>query len=121
MTTSTAVAEMDASLHTAASSPGKPVRERAQDITGYPAAIWLLLGGNLVVRAAGFAYPFLAYHVAARGHAAGVVGAVLATFGVGFFTRPLGGIVIGRYGDRRGRKPAMLWSMPSCSGWAGAG
>jgi len=34
----------------------------------------------------------------------------LVTFGVGFFTRPLGGIVIGRYGDRRGRKPAMLWS-----------
>jgi MHS family citrate/tricarballylate:H+ symporter-like MFS transporter len=34
----------------------------------------------------------------------------LATFGVGFFTRPLGGIVIGRYGDRRGRKPAMMWS-----------
>jgi MHS family citrate/tricarballylate:H+ symporter-like MFS transporter len=34
----------------------------------------------------------------------------LATFGVGFFMRPLGGIVIGRYGDRRGRKPAMLWS-----------
>ena len=34
----------------------------------------------------------------------------LATFGVGFFTRPLGGIIIGRYGDRRGRKPAMMWS-----------
>jgi MHS family citrate/tricarballylate:H+ symporter-like MFS transporter len=34
----------------------------------------------------------------------------LATFGVGFFTRPLGGVVIGRYGDRRGRKPAMMWS-----------
>jgi MFS transporter, MHS family, citrate/tricarballylate:H+ symporter len=34
----------------------------------------------------------------------------LATFGVGFFTRPLGGLVIGRYGDRRGRKPAMMWS-----------
>jgi MFS family permease len=34
----------------------------------------------------------------------------LATFGVGFFTRPLGGIVIGRYGDAKGRKPAMLWS-----------
>jgi len=34
----------------------------------------------------------------------------LATFGVGFFTRPLGGIFIGRYGDRIGRKPAMLWS-----------
>jgi len=34
----------------------------------------------------------------------------LATFGVGFFMRPLGGIVIGRYGDARGRKPAMMWS-----------
>ena len=34
----------------------------------------------------------------------------LATFGVGFVTRPLGAVVIGRYGDRAGRKPAMLWS-----------
>ncbi|HEY2446999.1 MAG TPA: MFS transporter [Rhizomicrobium sp.] len=34
----------------------------------------------------------------------------LATFGAGFFTRPLGGIVIGIFGDRRGRKPAMLVS-----------
>jgi MFS transporter, MHS family, citrate/tricarballylate:H+ symporter len=34
----------------------------------------------------------------------------LATFGIGFLTRPLGAIVIGRYGDRVGRRPAMLWS-----------
>jgi MFS family permease len=34
----------------------------------------------------------------------------LATFGVGFLTRPVGGIVIGRLGDRYGRKPAMLLS-----------
>ena len=34
----------------------------------------------------------------------------LATFGVGFLTRPLGGFVIGRFGDRLGRKPAMLVS-----------
>ncbi len=34
----------------------------------------------------------------------------LATFGVGFAMRPLGGIFIGRYGDRAGRKPAMLLS-----------
>lgn len=32
----------------------------------------------------------------------------LATFGVGFLTRPIGGIVIGNLGDRVGRKPAML-------------
>jgi MFS family permease len=34
----------------------------------------------------------------------------LATFGVGFLTRPLGGVVIGVYGDRSGRKPAMVFS-----------
>jgi MHS family citrate/tricarballylate:H+ symporter-like MFS transporter len=34
----------------------------------------------------------------------------LVTFGVGFIMRPLGAIVIGRYGDRAGRKPAMMWS-----------
>lgn len=36
--------------------------------------------------------------------------ASLATFGAGFLTRPLGAFVIGRIGDRRGRKPAMLLS-----------
>jgi MFS family permease len=36
--------------------------------------------------------------------------ASLATFGVGFFTRPLGGLVIGRMADRIGRKPAMMFS-----------
>jgi MFS transporter, MHS family, citrate/tricarballylate:H+ symporter len=34
----------------------------------------------------------------------------LATFGVGFVTRPVGGIVIGRYGDVAGRRPAMILS-----------
>ena len=34
----------------------------------------------------------------------------LATFGVGFLTRPLGGLIIGRLADRRGRKPAMILS-----------
>jgi len=34
----------------------------------------------------------------------------LATFGVGFFARPLGGWIIGRWADRRGRKPAMILS-----------
>jgi MFS transporter, MHS family, citrate/tricarballylate:H+ symporter len=34
----------------------------------------------------------------------------LATFGVGFLTRPLGGLVIGSLGDRAGRKPAMFLS-----------
>ena len=32
----------------------------------------------------------------------------VAGFGVGFVTRPIGGIVIGAYADRAGRKPAMM-------------
>jgi len=31
----------------------------------------------------------------------------LATFGVGFFTRPIGGILLGIYADRKGRKAAL--------------
>jgi len=31
----------------------------------------------------------------------------LATFGVGFFTRPIGGILLGVYADRKGRKAAL--------------
>jgi len=34
----------------------------------------------------------------------------LATFGAGFITRPIGGIVLGIYSDRVGRRPAMLLS-----------
>src|SRR5690349_12472396 len=32
----------------------------------------------------------------------------LATFGAGFVTRPIGGLVLGIYADRVGRRPAML-------------
>ena len=35
----------------------------------------------------------------------------LATFGAGFVTRPIGGLVIGAYSDRAGRRPAMLLSL----------
>ncbi len=80
---------------------GASPRERAAETTGFPSVIWLLLGGNLVVRAAGFAYPFLAYHVAGRGHGAGAVGAVLAVFGVGWLAGQLAcGWVIDHYGRR---------------------
>lgn len=39
--------------------------------------------------------------------AAGPMLLALATFGVGFVMRPLGGILIGSYADRRGRKAAL--------------
>jgi len=31
-----------------------------------------------------------------------------ATFGVGFFMRPVGGVLLGIYADRRGRKASLL-------------
>ena len=46
----------------------------------------------------------------------------VATFGVGFFARPLGGVLIGAYADRYGRRPAMtltIWMMALGSGMIG--
>jgi MFS family permease len=46
----------------------------------------------------------------------------VATFGVGFVVRPLGGILIGAYADRFGRRPAMtltIWLMALSSGMIG--
>ncbi|WP_455427950.1 MFS transporter [Dryocola sp. LX212] len=37
--------------------------------------------------------------------------AAFATFAVGFFVRPLGGLIISHIGDRYGRKPALVFSI----------
>src|SRR5688572_4975137 len=37
--------------------------------------------------------------------------ASFATFGIGFIARPLGGVVMGHYGDRLGRKFMLVWSL----------
>jgi metabolite-proton symporter len=37
--------------------------------------------------------------------------AAFATFGVGFVARPIGGIVMGHFGDRIGRKSMLVWSL----------
>lgn len=75
---------------------------------GHSSVIWLLLGGNLVVRSAGFAYPFLAYHVAGRGYAAGAVGAVLAAYGIGWAA---GQLLCGRLVDRIGTRTTLVSTM----------
>ncbi len=40
----------------------------------------------------------------------------LATFGAGFILRPIGSVLIGRYADTHGRKPAMLFSFALMGG-----
>ncbi len=82
-----------------------PDTEREHSI---PTVIWLLLVGNLIVRSAGFAYPFLAYHVAGRGYAAGAVGAVLAAYGVGWAT---GQLLTGSLVDRLGTRATLVSTM----------
>jgi MFS family permease len=37
--------------------------------------------------------------------------AAFATFGIGFIARPLGGVVMGHYGDRVGRKGMLVWAL----------
>src|SRR5215472_87065 len=57
-------------------------------------------------------YAFMAPYIAEKFFPSGdpLAGllAVFATFGLGFVVRPLGGILIGRLGDVRGRKVALL-------------
>ena len=57
-------------------------------------------------------YAYMAPYIAAKffpgdDPVAGLL-AVFATFGLGFVIRPLGGILIGRFGDLKGRKAALL-------------
>jgi MFS transporter, MHS family, citrate/tricarballylate:H+ symporter len=44
----------------------------------------------------------------------------LATFGAGFVTRPIGALVLGRYADRIGRRPAMMLCFLMLGGAIGA-
>ncbi len=93
-------------------------RRMAEAGTGRPALARRHIAAVTLGNALEF-YDFLTYSFFAIqiGHAFfpastayGSLMASLATFGAGFATRPLGAFVIGLYGDRVGRKPAMLLS-----------
>ncbi len=58
-----------------------------------------------------FTASILARHFFPRADETASLLATFATFGVGFVVRPLGAIVIGRLGDVRGRKAALLTAM----------
>lgn len=57
-------------------------------------------------------YAFFAVYIGRAffpvGNEAASLLASVAVFGVGFFTRPLGGVLIGAFADKAGRKPAMI-------------
>ncbi|WP_375400829.1 MFS transporter [uncultured Amnibacterium sp.] len=74
--------------------------------------------GNLVEWFDFTTYGLLAMTIAAHFFTASGTGGggtalllAFATFGAGFVARPLGGILIGLFGDRKGRKPALLLSI----------
>jgi MFS transporter, MHS family, citrate/tricarballylate:H+ symporter len=94
-----------------ASPPRAPVAERA---TIRPRHVAAVVVGNALEFYDFLTYSFFAVYIGRAffpSHSASVsLLASLGTFGVGFITRPIGGIVIGRMGDRLGRKPAMIFS-----------
>jgi MHS family proline/betaine transporter-like MFS transporter len=59
----------------------------------------------------GYFATLIAHRFFADGDPASALLSSFAVFGVGFVVRPLGGIAIGRFGDRRGRKPALMLTM----------
>lgn len=101
--------------HTAAPSPPHPgtavpgpARTR-----NWPAPIWTLMLGTFAVRAAGFTYPFLPYHLSTLGFGTAEVGQLLAVFGVGWLT---GSLVVGWCADRLGRRTTLVTAMLAGAG-----
>jgi MFS family permease len=74
----------------------------------WPAEIRTLMAGTFVVRAAGFCYPFLPYHLEALQLSTRTVGQLLATFGMGWLT---GSILWGWLADRIGRRTTLVGAM----------
>lgn len=78
-------------------------------------AIAALVAGNALEFYDFIVYAYFAVYIGRAffpvGGEYGSLLASVATFGVGFFTRPLGAVLIGAMADRHGRKPAMLLSM----------
>lgn len=101
---------------------------KSQDITAPHLwrSILAAAAGNLLEWYDFVIYAFMAPFIAAKffpasDPLAGLL-AVFATFGLGFVVRPLGGILIGRLGDTKGRKAALLLTIfLMAAGTAGIG
>jgi MFS family permease len=91
--------------------PFAPAPARSPDLRHF----WVVAAGNGLEFYSFLVYAFFAAQIGRSffpGHTdSESLLLVLATFGVGFLTRPLGGVVIGVMGDIKGRKPALVLSM----------
>lgn len=90
-----------------------PVRARAPGAAGVPKrVVAATVAGNALEFYDFVTYAFFAVYIGRTFFPASTpLGSLLlsvAVFGVGFVSRPLGGVLIGAYADRAGRKPAML-------------
>lgn len=74
----------------------------------WPASIWTLLVGTFTVRALGFTFPFLPYHLTQLHLATGLVGVLLAVFGAGWLA---GSVLCGWLADRWGRRATLVATM----------
>src|SRR5438128_11171828 len=91
-----------------------PVKGNAKPLSKASAIGAITIGGALDLYDSGV-YNFFAMMIIPLyfpiGNPLGQLLLTFGTFGAGYLMRPLGGLVIGAYADRRGRKPAVLLSM----------
>ncbi|AVZ77135.1 hypothetical protein SLUN_00455 [Streptomyces lunaelactis] len=85
-----------------------PAAPTAPETHRWPPVIWALLLGTFVVRAAGFALPFLSYRLAELGFSISTIGRILAAFGGGWL---LGQLLCGWLADRVGRRTTLVGAM----------
>ena len=93
--------------------PGAVPRVRPPQAAGVPKrVVAATVAGNALEFYDFVTYAFFAVYIGKTFFpAATALGSLLlsvAVFGVGFVSRPLGGVLIGAFADRAGRKPAML-------------
>lgn len=88
--------------------PAPPPTSITSTRAPWPGAIWALLAGTFLVRAAGCVYPFLAWHLTDRGLGGTQLTVVLALFGAGWLA---GQVIGGASADRFGRRVTLTGSM----------
>ncbi|MGW1496420.1 MFS transporter [Streptomyces sp. NPDC002402] len=95
-----------------ATAPTRPIGPPERPKARWPPAVCALILATLVARAAGFAYPFLSYHLKHIGFTTSSVGQVLAVFGTGWL---VGQLVTGWAADRYGRRRTLVVAMATAT------